>query len=143
MAPKEKPTHENVYGVDQQLIARVPIVYEDGSAHGYSCDPEAIRAILLDSNLFLSEEVEGWDETVFVPMGLIPDSIVTYAIDYGGLTHRAWFLGPPGGRLTSPLNLRDDRAYHKYTGWARNGKMVKDEDREEEERIYSDFQAGL
>jgi hypothetical protein len=143
MTRKERPTLENIYDINRQVIARVAVVYDGNLKLGYSCHPEAVQAILLESELFLSSEVEHWTETVFVPLGLISPWIVTYAIEDGGLTHRAWFLGPPGSRLTCPLNLNDDRMYHKNTGWARNGKMVKDEVRDDEVKIHCNFNARL
>jgi hypothetical protein len=127
MTPRERKTHDDIYDASHRLIACIPIVYEGKLKMGYSCPPEAVWAILLDSDLFFSEEVEGWTETVFVPLGLISERIVRYAIEDGGLIHRSWFLGPPGSRFASPLYLTDDKEYHRYAGWTRNGKMVKDQ----------------
>ena len=134
---------ENIYDINHQVIGRVPVVYSGDMKRGYICNPEAVKMILLESNLFIPEEVERWTETVFVPLGLMSPWIVRYAQEEGGLTHRAWFLGPPGSRLTSPLTLADGREYHKDAGWARNGEMVRDEVRKEEAEIHCNFNARL
>ena len=134
---------ENIYDINDQVIGRVPVVYSEDLKRGYICNPEAIKTILLESNLFIPEEVECWTETVFVPLGLLSPWIVRYAQEDGGLTHRAWFVGSPGSRLTCPLILADDREYHKDSGWARNGEMVRDQVRKEEAKIHCNFKPRL
>jgi len=113
----------DIHGKNDAVITRASrLYYSDGCYIGISFPPDAVRAVLHDTNLFLPSEIDAWpsDDSVLVPPGTSSCHRVPAAAVLRGYTYKAEYWRG----TVEPCLVNDERVYTGFV-WARNGELLE------------------
>ena len=115
-------TKVDVHGKNDAVIAHATRIFESGHFLGVSYPPEAVRAVLYDSDLFLPSEIDAWpsDVSVLVPLGKGSFDWIPETAAYEGYAYKAYYWR--GALYSWPVN--EEREYLEFV-WARYGELVE------------------
>jgi hypothetical protein len=121
-------TDVEAFGKNDTIIAHATRLTKiDGVCIGVSYPPDAVRAVLYDTNLFLPSEIDAWppDVSVLVPPGTWSFHWIPEAARFEGYAYKADYWRGPIGRVSlEPFKVNEEREYTGFV-WARNGELLE------------------
>lgn len=112
-----------IYGRPGNIISVAEIVYSPThSPVGLICSPATVRAILLDSYLFRTDEVNQWTKSIDTPSRVDVKRWVLEMAREEGLTYKA------ANRYAEPIDVSANLEDYEPFRWARNGWFLEEND---------------